>query len=86
METTLWSTKGKSSQDDGCFNNFIQVESWKMLSQVFPSMNVARLQALYKNVDDIDVFIGGILEPPTNGSLLGPTFLCIIGDQFQRIR
>ena len=63
-----------------------RVESWKMLSQVFPSMNVARLQALYKTVDDIDVFIGGILEPPVNGSLLGPTFLCIIGDQFQRIR
>ena len=57
-----------------------------MLSQEFPSMNVARLQALYKSVDDIDVFIGGILEPATNGSLLGPTFLCIIGDQFQRIR
>ena len=63
-----------------------RVTSWKMLSQVFPSMNVARLQALYKTVDDIDVFIGGILEPPTDGSLLGPTFLCIIGDQFQRIR
>ena len=54
--------------------------------QEFPTMNVARLQALYKSVDDVDVFIGGILEPPTNGSLLGPTFLCIIGDQFQRIR
>ena len=49
-------------------------------------MNVARLQALYNSVDDVDVFIGGILEPPTTGSLLGPTFLCIIGDQFQRIR
>ena len=38
------------------------------------------------SVDDIDVFIGGILEPPTDGSILGPTFLCVIGDQFQRIR
>jgi len=63
-----------------------KVSSWKMLSQEFPTMNVARLQALYNSVDDVDVFIGGILEPPTNGSLLGPTFLCIIGDQFQRIR
>ena len=63
-----------------------RVESWKMLSQEFPTMNVARLQALYSSVDDIDVFIGGILEPAVNGSLLGPTFLCIIGDQFQRIR
>ena len=60
--------------------------SWKEASQAFSSSNVARLQALYNSVDDIDVFIGGILEPPTDGSILGPTFLCIIGDQFQRIR
>ena len=60
--------------------------SWKQASKAFSSSNVARLQALYKNVDDIDVFIGGILEPPSGGSMLGPTFLCIIGDQFQRIR
>jgi len=62
------------------------VNSWKELSEMFPDMNVARLQALYTSVDDIDLFIGGILEPPTEGSLLGPTFLCIVGDQFQRIR
>ena len=60
--------------------------SWKEASYAFSSSNVARLQALYNSVDDIDVFIGGILEPPTDGSILGPTFLCIIGDQFQRIR
>ena len=60
--------------------------SWKEASHAFSSSNVARLQALYNSVDDIDVFIGGILEPPTDGSILGPTFLCIIGDQFQRIR
>ena len=63
-----------------------RLESWKEASQAFSSSNVARLQALYNSVDDIDVFIGGILEPPTDGSILGPTFLCIIGDQFQRIR
>jgi len=62
------------------------VNSWKELSTMFPAMNVARLQALYKTVDDIDLFIGGILEPASKGSLLGPTFLCIIGDQFQRIK
>ena len=63
-----------------------RIGSWKEASQAFSSSNVARLQALYNSVDDIDIFIGGILEPPTDGSILGPTFLCIIGDQFQRIR
>jgi len=62
------------------------VNSWKMLASMFPAMNVARLQALYNTVDDIDLFIGGILEPATEESLLGPTFLCIVGDQFQRIK
>ena len=38
------------------------VESWKGLAMLFPSMVVARLQALYKSVEDIDIFVGGILE------------------------
>merc|ERR1719474_513410 len=54
------------------------VTSLKELAKMFPAMNVARLQALYKSVDEIDLFIGGILETPAEGSLLGPTFLCIV--------
>jgi peroxidase len=36
--------------------------SWKELAMLFNSMVVARLQALYETVEDIDVFVGGILE------------------------
>ncbi len=36
--------------------------NWKGLAMIFPSMVVARLQALYKSVEDIDIFVGGILE------------------------
>ena len=47
---------------------------------------VRKLSALYRDVDDIDLFVGGLHENPHNQALLGPTFLCIIGDQFSRFK
>ena len=47
---------------------------------------VARLRQYYRHVDDVDLFVGGILERPLPGALMGPTFTCIIGDQFARAR
>ena len=47
---------------------------------------VPRLQRLYRRLEDIDLFIGGISEKAVPGSLLGPTFQCLVGDQFRRIR
>ena len=32
------------------------------------------------------MFIGGISEVPVVGALLGPTFRCIVGDQFKRLQ
>ncbi len=40
----------------------------------------------YKHYDDVDLYVGGLLEKPLNGSMLGLTFLCIIGDTFARLR
>ena len=48
--------------------------------------SVRKLSALYRDVDDIDLFVGGTLENPHSKALLGPTFLCIIGDQFARFK
>ena len=42
--------------------NLDTFESWKDLATIFPSMEVARLQALYQTVNDIDLFVGAILE------------------------
>ena len=47
---------------------------------------VPRLQRLYDRIEDIDVFVGGVVERPSPGSILGPTFQCIVGDQFRRLR
>ena len=38
------------------------VNTWRELGDIFPQMFIARLQNLYKSVDDIDLFLGGLLE------------------------
>lgn len=39
-----------------------------------------------RSVGDIDLFVGGMAEVPVGGSLVGPTFSCLLADQFSRIR
>ena len=47
---------------------------------------VEELGRIYAHVDDIDLFVGGFLERSVDDSLLGPTFKCIVGDQFARLK
>lgn len=44
------------------------------------------LQECYGDVDNIDLFVGGLLEKHKCGSMLGPLFHKIVKIQFQRIR
>ncbi|XP_078607888.1 uncharacterized protein LOC144879900 [Branchiostoma floridae x Branchiostoma japonicum] len=45
-----------------------------------------RLENLYRHVDDIDVFVGGLAEGSVPDGVVGPTFACLIGLQFQNLR
>ena len=68
--------------------NFYQVDSFEELTRdgyLSPS-RVEALASVYENVEDIDLFVGGMLEASHREALLGPTFLCIIGDQFARLK
>ena len=55
------------------------------LADVIEENTIDELKQVYEDVDDIDLFIGGISEKPVGTSILGPTFRCIIGDQFKRL-
>ncbi len=46
----------------------------------------AQLQQLYGSVDNVELFVGGIVEDHVRGSSLGATFQAIIANQFERIR
>ena len=47
---------------------------------------VTRIENVYEHVVDIDLFTGGMAEKPVVGGIVGPTFACIIGQQFLNLR
>src|SRR5438552_2969892 len=56
-------------------------------AQISASPDVqAKLQQLYGNVNNIDLWVGGLAEDHAPGSSVGPLFQRIIGSQFERIR
>src|SRR5262249_16022287 len=58
--------------------SFAQITSNKTLQ--------AELQQAYGNVNNIDLWVGGLAEDHLPGASVGPTFARIIGDQFARVR
>lgn len=50
----------------------------------FQSIGV--LKALYTDYKDVDLTVGGALEALAPGAQVGPTFLCILNEQFARSR
>lgn len=61
------------------------ITSWEELSDD-PAV-IAELRALYgETPDGLDPWLGGLLETPENGALVGALNATIIGDQFDRLR
>jgi len=46
----------------------------------------ANLKKVYGNINDVDLFIGGLAENHAPGAEVGPTFQTIIGHQFRALR
>ena len=47
---------------------------------------ILKLRKIYNDLDKVDLFIGAMLEESVNDGLIGPTFACIIGEQFKQIK
>ncbi|ETN62073.1 chorion peroxidase [Anopheles darlingi] len=46
-----------------------------------------RLASVYDSPDDVDLWVGGLLEPPApGGALVGATFATILSEQFARLK
>ncbi|XP_055346390.1 peroxidase-like isoform X2 [Paramacrobiotus metropolitanus] len=63
------------------------IRSFPELERVMAPEAARKLSTVYKSVQDIDLFAGGVSENPVNGNgLVGPTFACIITEQFKRLK
>ncbi|XP_064094186.1 peroxidasin homolog pxn-2-like isoform X2 [Macrobrachium nipponense] len=63
-----------------------EVSQFSDLSSVMNEDVIDALQEVYSDLEDVDLYIGGVSEQPFLDGILGPTFSCIIADQFLRMK
>ena len=67
--------------------NLSAANTFDDLADEIPDISIRdKLQSLYGHPDNIDLMVGGMLEEVEEGGHLGPTFRCIIVEQFRRLR
>ncbi|XP_057296799.1 eosinophil peroxidase-like [Hydractinia symbiolongicarpus] len=73
----------------GSFRRFCKLKSVTRFSQlhgIIRSSAIPELEKLYSTPGEIDLYAAASSEIPEEGKLLGPTFSCLVKDQFERIR
>jgi len=62
------------------------MNTWDDLHTVMANHTVKEYASLYSSPEDLDLWTTGVSEKPLPGSMVGPTFACIIGKQFHNFR
>ncbi|KAI4487501.1 hypothetical protein M0804_005650 [Polistes exclamans] len=62
------------------------IKSFADLENIMSPNTIFKLKTLYSSVEDIDLYPAGLAEKSVRGGLVGPTFACIIAQQFSNLR
>lgn len=63
-----------------------RAHSWEDYGDLISPRILDRLRQVYASHEDVDLTVGGSVETHVAGTLAGPTFLCILTEQFYRTR
>ncbi|XP_067664572.1 chorion peroxidase-like [Haliotis asinina] len=58
----------------------------ELINTTHSNVTVSKFKEAYADVNDIDLWSGGVSEEPIEGGILGPTFTCLLGKQFQAFK
>ncbi|KAG7309987.1 hypothetical protein JYU34_004510 [Plutella xylostella] len=61
-------------------------DSFQDLFGSMPNETVRKYESIFEHPVDVDLWSGGVSERPLPGSMLGPTFACVIATQFSYSR
>lgn len=65
---------------------FPRARTFRDLEEYLSNRTALKFSEIYSHPDDIDLWSAGISEYPLEGGTLGPTFSCLLAQQFSNLR